>query len=59
MISRDMVGLYTLALIRKDKAEIFNPADSATAEAAIGVFGIMVIQMKSFVGKQRSSSNIA
>ena len=42
LISKDMVGLFAMILIKKDKADIYNAADSATSEVAVGVFGIVV-----------------
>jgi len=42
IIARDMVGLFTVVFIRKDKQEIYNHSDSATSQVAVGVFGMIV-----------------
>ncbi len=46
IISKDMMGLFTVVFLRKDKLDIYNAAESATAEVAVGVFGIVVSFVK-------------
>lgn len=42
LASKDMVGLFTVVFIRKDKAALYTRINSATSEVAVGMFGMVV-----------------
>ncbi len=47
-----MVGLFVLVFMRKDKADIYNAADSSATEVAVGVFGIVVRRDSEIRGRE-------
>jgi hypothetical protein len=42
VVSKDMFGIFTVVLIRKDKESVYNKVSSVVAEVPVGMFGIVV-----------------